>query len=310
MKFFYSILVICGCFLITSCDYVVIPRATVNANLGDTASCPTPTFPILTTHVKKILMEDFTGHTCGNCPLAAISIHQVDSIYPGRIIALANHSGDLSAPEPGLGGFPGAYASDFRTTVGYTYSTFFAPYLWPLGMINRRDYNAGTLTHLKFYPYLSYVDTIIGHPSTMDLQIINNYNSSTRKLCTSIRTTFLTPAIGTYKLVALITQDSIIDWQYNGTVHDPTYRFDNMLRDAITPSGAWGETLVSGTITAGTINTQKFAYTIPSMYSYKNPTTGTISPGIPCNVNECYIVAFVYNTTTYEVIQSERVKVN
>lgn len=296
--------------LIASCDYVGNPYPTKNANLGDTSTCPAPTFPTVTSHVKKILIEDFTGHTCPNCPRAARLVHDIDSTYPGKIVGIAIHVGGLAAPSAGHGGTTTSnFLADYRTKAGNDYETVFTPYAigLPQGMFNRRDFDATNLTHLKFYlNWNSYLSGIINDPSVVDLQLNINYDATNRKVCCAVRDSFLTSVTGTYKLVALITQDNIIGWQDDidhGMVSN--YVFNDVLRDAITPTGAWGEPLVTGSASAGLKHINKFAYNVPSGYS--SPAAG--STPIPCDVNKCHIVAFIYNTATYEIIQSEVVKI-
>ncbi len=300
-KFLFTLLTLVS-FIFTSCDYVNEPHPAINANVADTASCPEPTFSVLTVHSKKILIEDFTGHTCGNCPKAAKVLHEIDSIYPGKIIGLGLHVGGYAAPTPGYNGSaPTAFLADYRTTVGTTYDVTFGAsnFGLPQGMFNRKDYDAVNQTQLKFYPnWKTYAATIIGEPAVLDLQIMTNFTTSTRKLCVAVRDSFLTTMSGTYNLTVLLTQDSIIDWQDYIGVNKSDYVHRHILRDAITPSGAWGELIAAGAMNAGTKRIKHFAYTIPANYK-----------GSVCDVSKCHLIAFVYNTSTYEIIQSEEVKV-
>lgn len=302
MKKVLYCLVLLVSFFFTSCDYIQNPYPEVNANVSDTASCPAPVFPILTNHIKKILIEDFTGHTCGNCPKAAKVLYEIDSIYPGRIIGLGLHVGGYAAPAPGYNSSPStAYTADYRTTVGEMYDAKFgaSDFGLPQGMFNRKQYDAINKTQLQFYPnWKTYIASIIAEPAVADLQISSDYTNSTRKICLAVRDSFLTTMSGTFNLVVLLTQDSIIDWQDYIGVNKSDYVHRHVLRDAITPSGAWGELIGAGTITAGTKNIKRFAYTVPATFK-----------GTSCDVNKCHLLAFIYNTTTYEIIQAEEVKV-
>ncbi|CAN5320238.1 hypothetical protein BH10BAC1_BH10BAC1_03170 [soil metagenome] len=287
--------------IFASCDYVEMPYPKTNANLGDTATCPNPTFPALTVHTKKILIEDFTGHTCGNCPRAAKELHEIDSIYPGKIVGLAIHVGGFASPAPTYSGSPAtAFLADYRTTPGDDYDAAFgaSDFGLPQGMFNRKDFDAVAQTHLKFFQsWKKYAASIVSEPSVVDLQMIADFDASTRKICLSVKDSFLTTMSDTLKIVVLLTQDSIIDWQDNVGVITSTYVHRHMLRDAITPSGAWGESLVSGAITPSLTHTKKFAYTIPA--SYKS---------IVCGPNKCHLIAFIYKVRTYEIIQVEEIK--
>jgi hypothetical protein len=287
----------------SSCDYVSDPYPVQNVNIGDTLACPTPTFPAVTMHVKKIFLEDYTGHICPNCPRAARELHELDSINPGRIVAVAIHVGGLAAPSPGHGSTPStAFTTDFRTTVGTEYDAVFGADAFglPQGLFNRKDFDAVNQTHLKFYPnWATYYSTIEGEAPVADLQIINSFNDTTRQLCTAIKTSFIAPVSGTYKLAVLLVQDSIVDWQDdidNGMVQNYVHR--HVLRDAITPSGAWGDTIAVSGATIGDAVIKRYAYVIPTQYN-----------GIPVDLHHCHVVAYVYNTATYEVIQCEDAKI-
>lgn len=300
-KVLYSIGLVVG-ITFTACDYVNDPYPETNANVSDTTTCPAPVFPALTSHIKKILIEDFTGHTCGNCPKAAKQLHEIDSIYPGKIIGLGLHVGGYAAPTPGYNGSVStSYMEDYRTTVGELYDATFgaSEFGLPQGMFNRKDYDAVNKTHLQFYPnWKTSVAAMIAEPSVVDLQISSDYTSATRKMCTAVRDSFLTTMSGTFNLVVLLTQDSIIDWQDYIGVNKSDYVHRHVLRDAITPLGALGELIETGTLAAGATHIKRFAYTIPANYK-----------GSACDVSKCHIIAFVYNTASYEIIQSEEVKV-
>lgn len=288
--------------IFTSCDYIQNPYPEGNLNVSDTASCPQSQFPVVTDHFKKILIEDFTGHTCGNCPKAAKELYAIDSIYPGKIIGIGLHVGGYAAPAPGYNSSPStAYTADYRTTTGELLDAAFgaSEFGLPQGMFNRKQYDAINKTHLQFYPnWKTYAAGIINEASVVDLQINVDYTSSNRKICVDVRDSFLTNMSATFNLVVFLTQDSIISWQDYIGVNKEDYIHRHVFRDAITPSGTWGELLATGTIAVGTTNIKRFAYTIPADYK-----------GVPCDVNKCHLIAFIYNTSTYEIIQSEEVKI-
>lgn len=286
----------------SACDYVKDPYPEGNLNVSDTADCEQPTFAVVNNHIKKILIEDYTGHTCGNCPKAAKELHQIDSIYPGQIVGIAIHVGSFAIPNPGYNNSPQtAFLNDYRTDAGDIYDATFGAsnFGLPQGVFNRKDYDAVNQTHLKFYPnWKNYAASIFSEPSVVDLQIAVDYNVSNRKLCFAVKDSFLTAVTGNYNLAVALTQDSIISWQDNVGVNKADYVHRHVLRDVITPSGAFGEVLVTTSASTGTKHIKRFGYTIPTNYN-----------GINCDVNQCHLVAYIYNTTTYEVIQVEEIKI-
>ena len=42
---------------------------------------------------KKILLEDYTGHKCGNCPRAAEKAEELKAIYDDQLVSIAVHAG-------------------------------------------------------------------------------------------------------------------------------------------------------------------------------------------------------------------------
>ncbi|MBL7884047.1 MAG: Omp28-related outer membrane protein [Bacteroidia bacterium] len=289
---------------ITACDKVNNPYPPTNSNLGDANSCDTAVFPAVTAPLRKVLVEDYTGHKCGNCPKAAEELKYADSVYAGQVIPLAIHVGYFADPcPPPPSTLP---CRDYTTTAGDEYNTTFYPSAGglPQGVINRKVFDAsnGTFQYLVNYQshgWTNFISTFINTPPIAYIQIINDFDNSTKKLCTSVKSNFLSNLNGNYRLVVLLTQDSIVDWQvdyrYNPNMI-PSYKHQHMLRDAI--NGAWGEEIASGTVNNGTSIITKYAYNIPNSYK-----------GIAANPQKMHVVAFIYDATTYEVLQAEDAKV-
>lgn len=297
-KFLISILLLSLFIGIQSCDYITHPIEGTPVNNG--AACPDITFPTNPSPVRKMLLEDYTGHTCGNCPGAARVI--TDSIVPAfgdKVIPVGVHAGDfaLVGPSP--------FQDDFRTDAGTTFDSFFELSTQcgnPVGMINRRDYNNTTYAHGKLpSKWKSYIDTAITKALDADIQLVNEYDSLTKKVCIHIETNFLNNLSGNYKLIVWMIQDSIIkaqeDYSLNPNPIVLNYIHRHVLRAAI--NGTWGEDVISSNqAAAGQKIYKKYQYSFPA-------TIGTLA----VEVKHCYIVAFVYNAATYEVIQAEEKKV-
>ena len=78
------------------------------------------------------------------------------------------------------------------------------------------------------------------------------------------------------------------------------YVHRHVLRDGIS-SNSWGETIISGAIAAGDTAVKNYQYTLPLTF----PATNGIAP----NENLCYVVAYIYDAATYEIIQVEEKKI-
>lgn len=273
---------------IASCDKVKMPYIKTTTGGGDTSA------PEI--KVRKLLIEEFTGHTCGNCPPAAQTIHtlQTNPQYEGKIIAVTIHSGGWAQVAPPL------YTADFHSDEGDTYYIDFEVPYNPVGMVNRIDYPSNT--HMKDVgEWGSLVSSILAAAPDADIKINNSYDSGTRQLNTSVRCEFLNALNGTYKIVLLLTEDSIVSPQKDYTLPSPSndtnYVHRHLLRDGITSS--YGDTLIAGVISAGdTVVTPPFNYTLPLNFNNTTP-----------NPDQCYVVAYIYDAATYEIIQAEEKKI-
>ncbi len=293
MKKLFYILLFSVAILAQSCDYVANPNEAVAS--GGTSDS--------TVHQRVVLVEDYTGHKCTNCPQAAIEANQLLATYGEKIVVVGVHAGFFAVPTTPAGAPAGSYLADFRTTAGTAYDspTYFGISNAgnPNGMINRKDYTPTTTAHIKSYgSWNTEVAGLLALPPVADLKITNTYNSSTRSISINTSSKFISDTLltGSYSLIVMITQDSIIDWQLDGVTHVPNYVHRHVLRDNV--NGTWGEALTTGTVTPNASITKNYTYTLPSAYL-----------GIACNENHCHVVAFIYNNANYEVLQAAEAKV-
>ena len=124
-KIFY--IIIAFVLFAVSCDKVEGPYIEKIENGNDTSE-----------FVQNILIEDFTGHKCPNCPRAARTLEEIHHNFGDRIIPMALHVSTLADPSSG------AFNLDLKTDEGTEIDDFFgvstSPGL-PNGMINRTVYN-------------------------------------------------------------------------------------------------------------------------------------------------------------------------
>lgn len=274
--------------LFGSCDRIVLPSP------GTPPVNPNPN-----TSVRKVLVEDYTGHLCPNCPDAADTITNLEDTYGNQVIPLAIHCGyfaytrnQVGAPLPLCAAAnPNAFFADFQTTLGTAWDTQFGVSAMgqPMGMINR------TGGVLERYVWEDSLYSILQKPADADIKITPAYNSSTRMLNVNVETKFLNTLTSTngFALSVVLTEDSIIDWQ---DVHGncvQNYTFNHTLRAGINSNAAQGVTLLTGNAAAN--------QTVLLSYSNFNVSN-------TWNENHCNVVAFVYNIDTWEVLQAEMVQ--
>ncbi|HEY4798598.1 MAG TPA: Omp28 family outer membrane lipoprotein [Bacteroidia bacterium] len=261
----------------SSCDKIKFPYAAKSNSTSDTSSAK----------VRKVFIEDYTGQKCVNCPTAATTILAIKGIHPKNIVSVAVHCDFYSIPAAA------PYTYDFRTTPGNDYDTYFQPPNFPIGMINRKDYPSNQ-NWKSVSNWSAIVDSLLAKAPDATLTISNNYNSTSRVLNTSVKTQFLTPHTSTYKLMVLLTEDSIVSPQKcPPNIDSLTYVHHHVLRSAIS-STSWGDVLTI----AGDTSVKAFQYTLPATFN-----------GMAPKENYCYVVAYIYDATTYEILQAEEKKI-
>jgi hypothetical protein len=244
---------------------------------------------------RKAFVEDYTGHKCGNCPAAADVLANLETQYSGKIVPMAIHAGFFATVNA-------SYPTDFRNPTGDAYDTQFGVGSAgnPNGLVNRVGYGTGGF--IKAYSsWGGEISQIISQPAKFQIRIDNVFNTGSNSLNTDITVKSLAVNSGNYKLVVLLTEDSIIAEQLDYRIVVPpapsqkvtNYQFDHVLRTAV--NSTWGDPIfVSGAVANDSVIKSFNNFTISSAF----------------NPSKCHIIAYVYDAdsnspTYYEVLQVE-----
>jgi thiol-disulfide isomerase/thioredoxin len=270
--------------LILSCDFI----QNANPPIEPSTAIGTSTNVIY----RKTLVEDYTGHKCGNCPAAADVLKTLETQYAGKIVPIAIHAGFFSNTNA-------TYPTDFKTTAGTAYDTQFGISTAgnPNGLVNRVGYGTGGF--IKGYTgWSGEINQQINQLAKFQIKIKNTFNNVNNNLNTVITVKSLVANNGNYKLVILLTEDSVIAEQLDyrlptGSQTKLNYEFNHVLRGAI--NSEWGDDLflINAAINDSVIKT------------YSNFKINT-----NFNTSKCHVVAYIYDSnslspTYYEVLQVE-----
>ena len=236
--------------------------------------------------MRKIVLEEFTGHRCSQCPTGAAEIANLVSTYGSQLIPVSMHAGWFAQPwAPGSG----QYETDFRTNIGETFNGFglYAPLSYPAGMVSRIEDN-GSITNGQ-NDWDNIIQTIVNDVPKVSIKITNLYNDSARVIKEIVETEWLSTEPNSYKLQVYLLEDHITDWQLSGVNDIATYDHRHVIRKAL--NSDFGTVIPSSSI--GNTDLQEFTFEIP----------------IEWNVDECIIVALVYDVTTQEILQGEEIHI-
>jgi hypothetical protein len=280
MKFFKPLLAASLVVLFfSSCDKISTPYALAkHGNITDTVIDWEDTV----SPVKRVLLEDYTGHKCPNCPAAATIAHSQEAFYHGKLIVLAVHAGYYAIPGTG------EFAVDFRSVAGEQWNTDFKVAAYPSGMINRKEFNGHQVVGTS--EWVSDIAGIINDAPLLNMMILNAYDSTTRTVNSVVYSQFRQSLAGTYKITVCVTEDDIISAQdsASSTIHN--YVFKDVLRGSV--NGTYGEILTTA-VDPSITYLGRFAIPINANWVAKN----------------CWILAFVSDPESKEIIQVIRKKV-
>jgi len=237
---------------------------------------------------RKVLVEDFTGHKCGNCPRASRDLYKLKEDYGDRLIIMAVHAGNFATPFPPSAPY---YTYDFRNTVSTTLDTDFGISLAgnPNGMVNRRLVNGSYI--LSATKWDDEVVNVLSsnEPVPVKITVSPSFNETTRQLTAGVNLEFSTTLTAPHKLCVFMVEDSIVNWQkdYDVTPNDiPDYVHREVLRGSM--NGTYGEA-IENTAVNDIVN--------------KSYTT-TINP--EWDAKHMALIVFLYNVTTKEIVQVEQ----
>ena len=148
---------------------------------------------------------------------------------------------------------------------------------------------------------------VLYESANVQLTLITQFDTTSKNLTVTATSKFLNALSGTYNLVVLLTEDSIIAPQNRSGTEIKTYAHRFVLRDAI--NSTWGDALVSNGTTTNQTIVKTYTYKVGTSY----PPSPTTSP-IACNFKHCSVVAYIYDATQgsptqYIVQQSQQKKI-
>ena len=231
-----------------------------------------------------VLLEDYTGVRCDNCPEAAEVASQLLEHNEGHLVVLGVHpKTNLQNP---AGGYP-----DFRTNDGQQWCSTFNISTFPNGLVSR---TGGVLGAAQ---WTSAVNDIVGGDAPIRLIVKTEYDNATRELKVSIHSKFLqTVESNDVRLTVCMMEDNIIGKQKTESGVVENYNHRHVFRgtaDGLT----WGSKLGGNAarIEAGRNFVTNMKFKLSDEY----------------NAEEFYIVAFIsdFNTSTKEILMAAETKI-
>ena len=215
---------------------------------------------------KMVLIKDFTGARCVNCPAAAEYAHNLQhQLDEDHIFIMSVHAGFLAQP---MGQFP-----NFLTDEGTEwYNNHDSNPLFTVDHVALTDGNS-----LKVEQIDTPVVTALDEEQSFEIVIGRQFDPTSRQLQVNIQAVSLTDRDGHFFITACLVEDNIVGWQIIPGGTDKEYVFHNVFRGTL--NGAYGESFEDHHVDSD--DTFSFSYNTEINADY--------------NADECYVVVYVYD---------------
>ncbi len=234
-----------------------------------------------TTVKQNVLIEDFTGTRCVNCPEASEIIHVLQAAHGDQIIAIAIHVSNTDIP--GLGS-----ADSMICQAGKDLYNRFLPPSLPNGMINRNTFGTSSVLIDKG-AWTQKVESLLGNEPLVKLKATSSVSGQNATIVVDAE--ILKDINKKLNMVVMITEDNIVGRQSTPAGAKLDYVHQHILRAGVSPT--FGDFIVDSPNQG-----QKFS----KSYSY------ALDP--KWNVQNCHVVAYLLDADSGEVVQVTQVNIN
>ena len=246
------------------------------------------TEPSFTPQEKVVLIEEFTGVKCVNCPQAHDDIDNIIAARPaGRVLSASIHNDHpLANPHAGEEDYETPEGTDISQLVGGSFNI-------PSGVIDRFDFDGDGEPIEGRTNWPVRVDAQLAKATPVNVTVsIKDYDAESRRLIAGVRLHF-TQAVGAkHSISVMIIESGIIATQSLPPPQpaDPAYVHNRVLRGMMTSSLG---NLLTCDLTVGTVIEKDFVRVLGETW-------------VP---DGCEVIAFIHKSSGFDVLQAASVKV-
>ncbi len=228
---------------------------------------------------KRLLVENFTGQACGNCPEGHRTMEGVLRGMEDEIITVSHHAG---------------YSPDAFTMIeDWEYCWFYnegGRIYAPAVMVNRMQNlelgYPGPVFNVSESYLRNTINKFMNIQPYVSIDITTDFNDETRELKAKVAVyTHVVPSSKRYTLNVFLVQDSIIAYQSSG---GGEYVHNHVCRGSLTT--VWGHEI---TLEKGGRIIKDFEYTLPDAILSTYNGAEAVPESIPTVLKDMHLVAFV-----------------
>lgn len=204
------------------------PEINLGKNVNAVSDTTYVESPVATAEPKNVLIEEFTGVRCPNCPQGHVIIANIKSQNPNRVVSVSFHPiNSLGAPYPfsneDLRNQKAQILFDFLGQIG----------LQPASGIDRTLFNGETKILLDKSKWTTYVNQQLALTTPVNVILDRSYDSTTRELTIIAELHYTQPVSEQNKITVVLSESNIVTPQLDNSIIDTFYVHKDVLRDVI-----------------------------------------------------------------------------
>lgn len=181
---------------------------------------------------QTLLVQEFTGNMCVNCPKGASELHSIQEVYAGQVIAVGMH------PEGGGPNTVPIGPQDFRCDEAQVMYSFYQPSGFPCAVFN------GTEKSTAMDEWFTIAANQIEKETYITLDAFCSYDSDTRNLTVDYRGVLTDNTDDSLSVMIWVMENDIVGFQINDqNILMNDYVHNHVLRASM--NGDWGENIGS-----------------------------------------------------------------
>ena len=231
---------------------------------------------------QNLLVMDFTGDNCSNCPNAASMLHDAQEAYPGKVVVVGLHprgGGELTKP---------LYGQNFRSSAAQAiFELYNVPTSFPFAIFN------GTEKSSEYNQWFTLVTSAIESQTNMTINASTAYEPESRELSVDYFIDFTEDVAEDVSVMVWVMENNITGPQMTNSGLDQNYVHNHVLRASM--NGDNGESLGSTFANGQTVKGSASVILHDKDKNEKDKDTWV--------AENCQVVVYTFNKDTKAVLQ-------
>lgn len=226
---------------------------------------------------RKVLVEEFTGVRCPNCPPGSAELESLQSLYGDNLVIVSIHaSGSFAIPLDNS-------QYDFRTEAGEQVRNYLGQaFGYPSAVINRKLLPGRSTLQLNQAAWAGTIEEEVKSDPALALTISSTFDQDSRTLSATVRLLPNSTISESLNLSIILTEDNLLDPQLTPEGEVENYLHRHVFRTMLTRFD--GDPLAK--LSKGQVVEKTYLFTLPAEWK----------------VEQCRLVAFVHQTGTTKYI--------